>query len=502
MAGLPQRVVSAQSSDPKSAVVRIVPGDANKIPGTGFIVKLDQHAAYILTAAHVVEGGAAPKVEFFTQPNSLVSARIAEGAEWGDAKGLAMLIVDAPLPTGLTVLPIDAVAKLKGGEAITVIGHPASGGNWSISTGEINSRRGKVLYFSAPVDKGSSGGPLLHEGKVVGIVTNKGAAFGEAVEALTILSFFGNDMDTSTSGSPTPAEGATGPSKPWRDCEDPACPWLVTLPPGRFMMGEHTHQGRTQPSASPQHEVNIAYPLAMMETEVTRGQFRAFVDATKHSTERGCEYGYGPTGSRVENQQFDWRNPGFSQTDDHPVVCVNWYDTQEYAKWLSAKTGKRYRLPSESEWEYAARAGSTTVYGFGESFESLCAVANVFDQTAISVFGEKDRNGEPREFANCADGHVYTAVSRTFKPNPWGLYGMYGNVSEWVQDCIVDFNYKRTPVDGSSVDGPACVDANYWVSRGGEWRTGPFFVRAANRDYLDRSGRTPGQGMRLVRVLP
>ena len=456
----PVRGIAADVAALRSGVVKITStADEKRRTGTGFIVKLEADAIYIVTAYHVVEGDKNPQVEFFTRPDVPVRAEVQHNDLQLD---VALLVVRGQehVLQGLLALRLDPADSLKVGQDVTTIGFPPRL-QWAVSKLSVASQVGLQFALSGAIDEGNSGGPVLKDDAVVAMVVAAERMSGRVIPA-QFLAFVlqGWRIDISKSApaasqvspaqppSPPPSTQAVEPfSKRWRDCEDLACPWLVTLAPGHFMMGELPHQAWPQDTAVPRHEVHIAYSLAVMEAEVTRGQFRAFVDATNYSTGNGCDDG------PQEGRRPDWRDPGFVQTDDHPVVCVNWYDAQEYAQWLSTKTGRRYRLPSEAEWEYAARAGSKTRHGFGESYDSLCDVANVFDQTAVSALGAG--TSIPKESVSCADGHVHTAASRTFRPNAWGLYDMYGNAAEWVQDCIVDFNYKRAPVDGSSVDGAA-----------------------------------------------
>jgi formylglycine-generating enzyme required for sulfatase activity len=498
---------SGQLGAARSAIVRVIPGDSTKLPGTGFIVKIDQRAAYILTASHVVEGGTAPKVEFFTQRDKLVSAQIAEGAEWGDAKGLALLIVPVPLPEGLTELRIDTNTRLDGGEPITVIGHPASGSSWAVSRGDINSRQGRVLYFSAPIDKGNSGGPLLLGGTVVGIVTNKGSTFGEAVEALTIFAFLGgNDIYRAPSSSTSratpppsvaPAAAALPPpttttisavqaGQVFKDCAD--CPEMVVVPAGSFLMGSpESEQGRSK-DEGPQHKVSIPRPLAIGRAEVTRAQFARFVADTGHKTEGGC-YAWD---AKAFSSRADasWSNPGFAQSDDHPVVCVNWNDAKAYAQWLAKKTGKNYRLLSEAEWEYAARAGQTTARYWGETFDPEgCKYANIHDATAMKEAGWTSD-------ARCDDKQAYTAPVRSYAANKFGLYDMIGNAWEWTEDCWND-SYSSAPENSDAWSKGECGRR---VLRGGSWDGGPDNARSADRVRGGAGSRVVLIGFRLART--
>ncbi|MFM9847488.1 MAG: formylglycine-generating enzyme family protein [Hyphomicrobiaceae bacterium] len=187
-----------------------------------------------------------------------------------------------------------------------------------------------------------------------------------------------------------------------------------------------------------------------------------------------------------------WRSPGFGQEDKHPVICVSWQEAKEYVDWLSRRTGHTYRLLTEAEWEYAARAGSTTRYSFGDASEELCRYANGADAKAKEVYGSQNWT-----FTQCSDGHVHTAAVGSYLANAFGLHDMHGNAWEWVEDCWVD-TYKDAPTDGSSRLGGECASR---VLRGGSWGGIPQYLRAAVRSRYQPDGRGNGLGFRLARTL-
>jgi formylglycine-generating enzyme required for sulfatase activity len=177
------------------------------------------------------------------------------------------------------------------------------------------------------------------------------------------------------------------------------------------------------------------------------------------------------------------------------VVCVSWNDAQAYAKWLSGLTGKRYRLLSEAEWEYAARAGSATRYSFGEREQDLCNFANVLDLTAKAQY---PYIGAKWTHADCTDGAVYTVPVARFKPNAFNLYGTHGNVWEWVQDCWHD-DYNGAPA-GQAAWEQGC-NSEWRVRRGGGWRTMPNVARSSYRGRNTPDVRQDMLGFRLARDL-
>ena len=267
------------------------------------------------------------------------------------------------------------------------------------------------------------------------------------------------------------------------DC--PVCPALTVLPAGRFKQGSSAAAG----SASfemPLHWVSIPRPFAMAMNAVTVDEFRAFIAATGRDMQ-GCDTYDGEWKIHAEN---NWQNPGFAQTGSHPVTCTSWDDAQAYAGWLSAKTGHRYRLPSASEWEYAARAGGEAVTPWNPDGSDACASANVADKSAAHRY--------PGWAAfPCDDGYVYTAPVGSFKANRWALNDMLGNVFQWTEDCW-HADYAGAPVDGSARRDAVCSEREL---RGGSWFSTPAFVRANYRNHFDANYRTSSVGFRLARDL-
>ena len=270
-----------------------------------------------------------------------------------------------------------------------------------------------------------------------GLATTRLAALRSAAAA---------DSSGAPANAPDPAE-----VEAFRDCR--SCPEMV-IPAGTFRMGCVSGSDDCDDDELPVREVRVA-SFALSKHEVTRGQFRAFVSATGHNA-RSCI----PEGSW---RDLDW------QDDDHPVVCVNWNDAQAYVDWLRRETGKRYRLPSETEWEYAARAGTTTPWFWGDRAEDRCEHAN----------GRDSDDG-------CDDGWERTAPVESFRANGFGLHDMAGNVSEWLEDCWHD-HYYGAPRDGSArTRGGACDERHTpRVVRGGAWRFTSGFRSASRGRWQD-----------------
>jgi formylglycine-generating enzyme required for sulfatase activity len=289
-------------------------------------------------------------------------------------------------------------------------------------------------------------------------------------------------------GEAAAIDAAAPPGSIFRDCAD--CPELIVVPAGRFTMGSPDDEDGHNADETPPHKVTIARPFALMTHEITRDQFAAFVTETGHEMkDGGCYLADGGEGKMDE--AADWLHPGFAQTGDHPAVCVSWQDAHDYAEWLGNKTGKTYRLPSEAEWEYAARAGRTTAWPWtGDDLAAGCAVANGFDQDAKKQL-------PINEPLPCIDGFVFTAPVGSFPANRFGLTDMIGNVWEWVEDCHKP-DYRNAPADGKVWEKADCKDR---VTRGGAWLENPWDLRFARRYPVEPDGRENIIGFRLARGL-
>jgi len=293
---------------------------------------------------------------------------------------------------------------------------------------------------------------------------------------------------------------------------------LVLIPAGQFMMGtdesvESLRQGypnyperRLQDLSDerPQHKVEISHPFYMGKYLVTVGQFAKFIAQSGYVPESIRDqtggYGYNPDydpekterkdAFEGRNPRYSWKNPGFAQTDNHPVLNVTWNDATALAEWLSKKEHAHYRLPTEAEWEYACRAGTTTRYPNGDSPEGLSTIANTFDADAAANW--------PR-FAGYAlkshDGYAFTAPVGSYPANGFGLYDMVGNAWEWTNDWYGEDTYAHSPL--ADPQGPA--EGNVKVRRGGSWHTWALYARCAYRNWNTTTTRYTLVGMRLVR---
>ncbi len=273
---------------------------------------------------------------------------------------------------------------------------------------------------------------------------------------------------------------------------------LRLIPNGEFLMGSPRDDKDAGDSEKPPHPVRITRSFYLGVTEVTRGQFSRFVDATGYQTDAEKD-GKGGGGWNHEtkkleaNARFTWRNAGFEQTNEHPAVNLSWNDAQAYIAWLSRKEGKRYRLPTEAEWEYSCRAGTKSRYACGADPEGLAAVGNVADRAARAIFPDF-------WWAIAAsDGFAHTAPVGGFRQNSFGLHDMHGNVWEWCSDGYDPNYYKRSPRDDPQGD----PGASRRVIRGGGWFNRPSTCRSAERGpWFAPSDRSFDVGFRLAMDAP
>jgi formylglycine-generating enzyme required for sulfatase activity len=291
--------------------------------------------------------------------------------------------------------------------------------------------------------------------------------------------------------APAPAAsggGVPGPGTSFRDC--PQCPELVVVPGGEFVMGSGKEEKFREPDEEPAHPVRVPGAVAVGKFEVTRAQYAAYVRETGREHKPGCHSTRG--GRFQKNPRANWQNPGFEQKDDEPVVCVSWDDAHAYLAWLSGKAGKSYRLLNESEWEYAARAGSKGRHHWAETDDAAaCRYASVAD-TSIKGFSP----GMP--MFQCSDGFVHTAPVGRFPANAFGIHDMLGNAWEWVEDCWNE-GYAGAPELAQARLSGFC---NERVFRGGAWNSKPATVRVAYRDRESKDERHDNLGFRVARSLP
>ena len=247
-------------------------------------------------------------------------------------------------------------------------------------------------------------------------------------------------------------EKAAKPGSDFKECSS-GCPTMIVIPAGKFLMGSPESEKDREKNEGPQHEVTIAKPFAVGQTDVTFAEWDICVAAG--ACPKVADNGWG--------------------RGDRPVILVSWEEAKRYVTWLKRITGKDYRLLSEAEWEYSARAGNQGRWSFGD------------DEFQLGDYAWFIRNSENK-----------TQPVAKKKPNAFGLYDMHGNVRQWVEDPYLN-NYDLAPLDGS-VWGPG-VDADLRVVRGGSWIYGPRELRSAGRIGYVTVDRDYGLGFRVARTL-
>jgi formylglycine-generating enzyme required for sulfatase activity len=275
---------------------------------------------------------------------------------------------------------------------------------------------------------------------------------------------------------------------------------FVLIPPGEYWMGASESDDQAWDDEKPRHKVRVSKPFYLARTPVTKGQFTAFVTAEEYRTEAERDGeggdGYNADENKLEGHspQYNWRNTGWYQTDEHPVVNVTHRDATAFTNWLRGKKpGLTPRLPTEAEWEYACRAGVTTRYSTGDSPDSLEGYANVGDATlkARSMTGLAGM-----VFFDFSDGYPFTSPVGRFKPNALGLRDMTGNVWQWCHDGLRSYG-DQTEIDPMGPTG----DAADRVLRGGGWLEAPRGCRASFRSHEVQSYRRLYLGIRPALVL-
>lgn len=311
---------------------------------------------------------------------------------------------------------------------------------------------------------------------------------------------------------------------------------FVRVPAGEYLRGfdtsdrrdhdffiTHSYSNRQEfKNETPSHRVAITKPFEIATTEVTVGQFRAFVQATNYTTD--AETNGGAMGFFANEKDYvdrfrkspdvTWKSPGFEQSEEHPVVAISWNDAEAFCRWLSERENVHYRLPSEAEWEYACRANQKTWYSWGKDPDEAYSHANVADGALETAHPNTTRYQRAvRLKPDEGDGTVFTAKTASYLPNPWGLHDMHGNVWEWCQDRWSADLYERyfddVPRQKRSdviVRDPLFLDETDqhaygdWRSiRGGGWTCAPAAVRNSIRTYAESSDATVYTGFRLVR---
>lgn len=446
----------------QAGVVRITatPSGGPQKVGTGFIVRLERDVVYIVTAAHVIAGDVQPKVQFFTQQDLSVQATVKHSEGGDEVTGLALLIVRGKdkLPSGLTALTLASASHLSGNEEIIVMGHPRGAGDWAIIKGGIASRQGRYLTVDANIDEGNSGGPIIQKGEVVGLIGGV-TRYGRGVTNGSVREYL-EGHGINIAGSPPEAVAKVQPTpgilrrlelqdedKDINDITNKSFARMALIPAGEFWMGSPKNEGTV--NEHPRHQIYLdAYSMDI--SEVTIARHAEFLRST---------------GRRVPNF---WDLVKAGTPPDHPVVEVDWHDAEAYCRWA----GKR--LPTEAEWEKAARGTDERIYPWG-------------NEQPTSRLGN---------FAT--DQGPFTVESFMAGESPYGLLHMAGNVWEWTADWYDEHSYAKSPQRNPK--GPSSGTSK--VIRGGSWSSEPGHVRSAYRGRAIPAHRDGSIGFRCAQDSP
>jgi len=427
-----------------------------KSPGTGFVVSLRAGQSYLVTSAHVVEGDAGPAVVFLADPDrKSYPARVVD-VEGGDPRGLALLLVETP-PAGLRVIEPQPVPGVAPDTSVRVAGFPVAIGAFTVLPATVASIKGRDFYLSPETGEGFSGGPVLVDGRVVGLVFGREGGFGKAVSVAVVAPYLrGHDIqwvaastnEVASAVEPKPGAVRTNPNdgQPY-----------VWIPPGEFQMGCSPRDNECDSDENPPHTVRITRGFWLGQTEVTVGAYKRFVAKTAGSL---------PAEPVLVSTKL---NPGWTDLEQ-PMAGITWYEARSYCEsW--AKGG----LPTEAEWEYAARAGSIAT-----RYADLDSIAWYADNSGGRRLDSKDADRGTNKYESILQqngNRIHTV--RQKQPNRWGLYDMLGNVWEWVADWYGEKYYSGSP----AVDPRGPAQGRFRVLRGGSWYHYPQRIRASLRTW-------------------
>ena len=477
----------------KAGVVRITT-EIGQI-GTGVIVRVESKVnptvVYIVTAAHIVAGGHNIKVEFFRnpnvkEPNVQVKGEVLPGAEQNDyLRGLALVAVRerGKIPCDVVALPFRSTEDfIIDGKEVLAIGHSREKERWIRKHGRFRKVENWIpsrfvvlekegqIFFEPGLASSFSGSPLLAYNKIVGVVISNRDGLGIGVSAHRVLTYMEHVFtEEAKAVSLSPSQPPTYVKK-GKD-EAP----MLWIPPGKFLMGGL--DGKGDWDEQPPHWVSLS-GFFLDVYEVTNQQFQKFVQASGYQTtaeKKGSATGLNHRGELHRIPGASWLHPEGEESvfssgrEKHPVIAVTWEDARSYCQ------GVGKRLPTEAEWEYAARAGTATKNWWGDEVPRPCdPLGNLADKSALQQLKWSWASHK------YDDGFIRTAPVGSFLPNPWGLHDMDGNVLEWVNDWYRDTYYNESPE--KDPQGPGPIKNGGKVLRGGSWRSNPIYVYSANRE--------------------
>jgi formylglycine-generating enzyme required for sulfatase activity len=277
---------------------------------------------------------------------------------------------------------------------------------------------------------------------------------------------------------------------------------MVVVPAGVAILGAAATDELGNADERPERKFVIDQAFAVSRYEVTRDQYEAFVRATQREVGGNCLTDRVKRGVWDHDASTTFRDPGFAQAGDHPVACVSWDEAQAYVAWLNSQTRGGYRLLTEVEWEYVARAGAAQNlrYPWGDDQASACPFANGFDKTIWTKYAPMDTSGYKRfDPLTCSDGWLNTAPVGSLAPNAFGVYDMIGNVGEWIEDCF-GTAHDALPESGRPPASPGTCDRR--MMKGGSWGTLAHNLRTAERVSYAPTHRDDSIGIRVARTLP
>ncbi len=401
--------------------------------GAGFVVAVRAGRAYLLTCAHVVEGDPNPLVYFRVSQEARFPAEVRH-LEGGRTDGLALLVVENP-PANVRSLE-SAKSAVGAGTPVIVAGYPVSVGAFTMLPGTVASVRGTELYLDRDTGEGFSGGPVVSNGSVAGMVFGHQGGFGKAIPS-GILDIYLRGLDVIWAGDTRPREDPR-PETPSGTAEGALREnpkdglTYVWIPPGKFKMGCPEEDGTCQSEERPVHDVEITHGFWMGRTEVTQAAYQKVMKG----------------------------NPSAFRGTDRPADKVIWNEAKAYCEAVGM------RLPTEAEWEYAARAGSEK-----------------------PTYAELERVAW---YDGNSDGQTHPVAAK--KPNAWGLYDLLGNVWEWTADWYDPGYYDQK----FSKDPHGPVGGMDRVARGGSWATVARSMRVSVRDGGGPGHRSSGVGFRCA----